>query len=127
MLTLFEQALVMHIIGDWILQNDWMANNKPNLKHPASWIHGGIHALLLFPVLGWQGGLILGLCHLLIDTRGPFKWWRKFYRMTAEGPNAIHVAIWTDQVFHVLCLDGHVVPCQVTQDSHDHQALDIFK
>lgn len=104
MLTLFEQALVMHIIGDWILQNDWMATNKPNLKHPAAWIHGAIHAALLTFVLGWQAGLIIGVFHMLIDTRIPFRWWQKTFRMTGEGPNAVHVAIWTDQVMHVLCL-----------------------
>lgn len=104
MLTLFEQAIVMHLIGDWILQNDWMATNKPNLRHPAAWIHAAIHAVLLTIVFGWQGGLILGLAHILIDTRIPFRWWRKVYRMTAEGESASHVAVWTDQVLHVLCL-----------------------
>ncbi|MEX0331596.1 MAG: DUF3307 domain-containing protein [Puniceicoccaceae bacterium] len=104
MLTLFEQALVMHIIGDWILQNDWMANNKLSLKHPAAWIHAGIHAVLLGLVLGWPAGLIIGVFHMLIDTRVPFRWWQRTFRMTEDGPTAVHVAIWTDQVMHVLCL-----------------------
>jgi hypothetical protein len=104
MLTLFEQALIMHLIGDWILQNDWMAANKPSLRHPAAWIHAGIHVLLLSLVLGLLAGLVLGVLHMLIDTRGPFRWWRSTFRMTADGPNACHVAIWTDQVMHILCL-----------------------
>lgn len=108
MLTLFEQALVMHLIGDWILQNDWMAENKPNLKHPAAWIHTGIHVVLLTIVLGWKGALILGVLHLIIDTRLPFRWWRNTFKMTAEGPNASHVAIWTDQVMHVICIAVYV-------------------
>jgi len=104
MLTLFEQSIVMHLIGDWILQNHWMAENKPNLKHPAAWIHMLIHIVLQSLVLGVQGGVILGILHILIDTRVPFRWWRKLFGMTAEGPTAVHVAIWTDQVLHVLCL-----------------------
>lgn len=108
MLTLFEQALIMHLIGDWILQNDWMARNKPNLRHPAAWVHGSIHVVLMAIVLGWGAALALGACHLLIDTRGPFGWWRRFFRMTTEGPNALHVAIWSDQVLHVLCIAAWV-------------------
>lgn len=104
MLTLFEQALVMHIIGDWILQNDWMAANKPNLRHPAAWIHGAVHGGLLSLVFGLTGGIIVGLLHILIDTRIPFRWWQKTFRMTSEGPAALHVQIWTDQVLHILCI-----------------------
>ena len=104
MLTLFEQALVMHLIGDWVLQNHWMAENKSNLRHPAAWIHAAIHMILLGIVLGWAGGLVLGLVHLSIDTRLPFELWARTFRMTTEGPHAVHVAIWTDQVFHVLCI-----------------------
>lgn len=104
MLTIFEQALIMHLIGDWILQNDWMAKNKFNLKHPAGWIHALIHTVLQALVLGWIAGVILGVLHLLIDTRGPFRWWRRFFRMTGEGPNALHVAIWSDQVLHLITI-----------------------
>ena len=104
MLTLFEQAIVMHLIGDWILQNHWMAENKPNLRHPAAWIHTAIHIVLQSLVLGLLAGVVLGILHMLIDTRLPFRWWRDNFKMTAEGPTSNHVAIWTDQVLHVLCL-----------------------
>ena len=94
----------MHLIGDWILQNDWMARKKTSIKHPASWIHGAVHFVLQALVLGWVAGLVLAVVHILIDTRLPFHWWRRFFRMTEEGPNALHVAIWTDQVLHVLTI-----------------------
>ena len=114
MLTLFEKALLMHLIGDWILQNDWSSNNKCDLKHPAGWIHAAIHFVLLSIVLGWLGGLVLAILHLVIDTRIPFNWWRKTFRMTSEEPIGTHVAIWTDQVLHILCIAAwiqFVVPC----------------
>lgn len=104
MLTLFEQALVVHLIGDWIFQNHWMSESKSDLRHPAAWIHGLIHFLLMFLVLGWVGALVLTILHMLIDTRVPFRWWRKVFRMTDEGPMGAHVAIWSDQVLHVLCI-----------------------
>jgi hypothetical protein len=108
MLTLFEQALIMHLIGDWILQNDWMARNKPNLRHPAAWVHTGIHVVLVGLVLGWVAGLVLGILHMLIDTRQVFRFCRKLFRMTADDPMGTHVAIWTDQVLHVLCIAAWV-------------------
>ena len=104
-MTLFEQALVWHLVADWLLQNEWM-QNKVNLKHPAAWVHSGIHTwglLLLFPV--WLA-LLVGVTHLLIDTRVPLKWWRGFIRQTTDpnNPASMHVAFWGDQVLHILIL-----------------------
>ena len=100
-MTLFEKALVLHLIGDWLLQNDWMARCKVDLRHPAAWVHAGIHAVLLSLVLGWVGGLVLGLVHMLVDTRVPQQWWRRIFRQTQEGEIALHVAVWADQVIHI--------------------------
>ncbi len=101
MLTPFERGLIAHLIADWLLQNDWMASNKMNLAHPAAWIHSSIHAVALSLALGWQAGLVLGFIHLLIDTRIPLQWWQRTFRQTSEGPAALHVAIWGDQVLHI--------------------------
>lgn len=73
MLTPFERGLVAHLIADWLLQNDWMARNKGDLRHQATWVHAGIHAVLLGLALGWLAGLVLGLLHVLIGTRIPFR------------------------------------------------------
>ena len=108
MLTPFERGFIAHLIADWLLQNDWMARNKTNLTHPASWVHSGIHALALGLALGWQAGLVLGLIHLLIDTRIPLQWWKQFFRQTVDGPAALHVAIWGDQVLHIVAIGAWV-------------------
>lgn len=100
-MTPFEKALVAHLVGDWLLQNDWMARHKSRLAHPAAWVHGAIHGVLLGLALGWLGGLVLAVVHVLTDTRIPQRWWTRLFRQTADGPSALHVAIWGDQVLHI--------------------------
>lgn len=104
MLTPFERGLIAHLIADWLLQNDWMANNKPNLKHPAAWLHAAIQAIALAIALGWQAGLVLGLIHLLVDTRCPLGYWQRVFKQTMDGPATLHVAIWGDQVTHIIMI-----------------------
>lgn len=100
-MTPFENALVAHLVGDWLLQNDWIARHKQSLKHPASWIHAGIHGVLLGLIFGWIGGVVLGVVHALIDTRGPQRFWGRLFRQTTDGPLGDHVLIWGDQVIHI--------------------------
>lgn len=99
-------GVVAHIVADWLLQNDWMAVNKPQLtKSLAGWVHGGIHFVCLscvFPVLT---ALVLALVHIWIDTRTPLVFLRSRLGQGKEGnPVAMHVAIWHDQVVHVVCI-----------------------
>ncbi len=101
MLTPFERGFIAHLIGDWLLQNDWMSRNKANLRHPAAWTHAAIYAGLLSLALGWQAGLVLGALHLLVDTRAPLRWWQNVFGQTREGPIAITVKVWADQVIHI--------------------------
>lgn len=104
-MKLFLCGLVWHWFADWILQNRWQSDNKSSLLHPASWIHSGIHLLgLLFIFPEWWMAVLIAISHLLIDTRAPLIWWRKFYKQTTEGPVALHVAICGDQVAHITIL-----------------------
>ena len=100
----FVKGLLVHLLADWMLQSDWMSNNKVSLRHPAAWVHSGIHTLgflLVFPPLG---ALFLGLSHLLIDTRLPLSYLRKIMGQKAEGPSGISFMIWQDQVAHILLI-----------------------
>ncbi len=98
-------AIILHLIGDWLLQNDWMAFNKMSLRHPASWVHGGIHTGLLLLVFPWYAAVTVGFIHMLIDTRKPTFWWMEHMKqMTIEGPHVLLVEIWLDQVEHIVVL-----------------------
>jgi hypothetical protein len=93
-------GLVAHLVADWPLQNDWMANNKAKrgkpgalsdplalerqpwwLRHPAAYVHAAIHGVLLALVFGWVAGP-LALAHLVIDCRWPVAKWSRFMRQT---------------------------------------------
>lgn len=112
-------GIVLHLIADWPLQNDWMAKHKQSPLHPALYVHGCIHGLLLALVFGWAA-IPLSAVHMLIDTRRPIVWWCKLMRQTpprnfgiriTEQPHPVllydmgmEVRLWTDQVFHITCV-----------------------
>lgn len=116
-------GLVAHLIADWPLQNDWMANGK---AWPWTWsiaglapafTHALIHMIALGIVFGYWPGAVLGFVHLAIDTRIPVAWWSKLVRQTQPRPVMMgleekvpmvdvgtEVRFWTDQVFHIVCV-----------------------
>jgi len=98
-------GLVAHLVADWLFQSSYMAQYKTDLKHPASWVHAGIHFVLYLFVFPWPVALLLALIHLLIDTRKPLQWWAKHVvPHPYEGEIAMHVIIWRDQALHVAFL-----------------------
>lgn len=116
-------GIVLHLVADWPLQNDWMAKHKQSLRHSAAYVHAGIHGLLLATVFGWAA-IPLALVHLLIDTRKPVVWWSQLVRQTqpenryffqrSDSTRQVYeilvydigteVRFWTDQVFHIACV-----------------------
>jgi len=104
--NLFIAGFIAHIIGDFMLQNEWMATYKTSLLHPASWVHSGIHFIVLLFVFSPFLALLLAISHLLIDTRVPLREWRRFYKQTNDpkNPAFISFAMWQDQVLHLLCI-----------------------
>jgi hypothetical protein len=99
--NLLVWGMLAHLIADWLLQNRWMAEHKTTLRHPAAWVHSGIHGLALAFVFPPAIAGLLALSHLLIDTRKPVAWWTRTYLQATDGPAALHVAIWADQVAHL--------------------------
>lgn len=78
-------GLVLHLIVDWPLQNDWMAANKTNLRHPAGYVHAGIHGCFLAVIFGWVA-IPIAISHLLIDTRKPVVWWSRLVGQSQPKP-----------------------------------------
>ena len=98
-------GLVAHLVADWLLQNDWMASNKCNLVHPAAWVHGAIHAAVMALVFPWPWAMLIGLAHMVIDTRVPLNWWGVIFgKVNDSTVQAWMVSVWNDQALHVLLI-----------------------
>jgi len=97
-------GVVAHLVADWMFQNDWMAVNKIDLRHPAAWVHAGFHAGFMWLIFPWYIALLIGVTHLLIDTRKPVGWWMRVVKQTRRGPHYLIVEMGLDQVFHVVVL-----------------------
>jgi hypothetical protein len=98
------------------------------LRHPAAYVHAGLHGAAQLLVFPWPAALAIGVMHLLIDTRVPVEWWSNLIRQTqpetqrAKGwvpgdprsapsigvtlpPTVMDIGatvrIWADQVWHI--------------------------
>lgn len=131
-------GIVVHLVVDWLGQNEWMAVNKMKRRsrvvqvpsevsltgerysvpmrvdgpwwdrHPAAYVHAGLHGAAQLLVFPWYGALAIGVTHLIIDTRWPVQAWSKLIRQTQPDPSRFplmdlgaDVRIWADQVWHI--------------------------
>lgn len=91
----------IHLVVDWLGQNQWVALNKTRLRHPAGYIHAAGHTLALWIVFPLAAAAALGVAHFLIDTRRPLELWARVMSQPTEGPNAFTIHVWRDQALHV--------------------------
>ena len=100
MAELLIWGILLHLIVDWLFQDEWTAIHKTNLKSPAGWIHASLHTLAMFLVFPMGVALAIGIAHLIIDTRKPLQWWANIVKVPKQGEIGLHIAIWRDQVLH---------------------------
>lgn len=93
-----------HLIGDYLLQNDWIANGKKT----KSWIctiHVMVYMLpFLFTGLAWWKLLLIALQHWLQDRTNFVHWSMKVMgrHEFAVQPLAPWSIIITDNILHIL-------------------------
>ncbi len=104
--------LLGHLVGDYILQNDWQAANKTQRHWPCL-----IHCLLYtvsvwafsFLWLPWWGLAICFLSHYPIDRYRLAAWWMKnisgqTHFASKEHPMFPWSVVMVDNIFHLLTL-----------------------
>lgn len=103
--------LAGHLAGDYLLQNDWMAQGKKR----SSWIcavHCLIYTVCVLAIGGFESFgiawtfLAIFIPHFLIDRWGFVRWWMGFYGQSdfAKPPMAPWSFIAVDNSMHIVCL-----------------------
>ncbi|MEQ8175561.1 MAG: DUF3307 domain-containing protein [Syntrophomonadaceae bacterium] len=105
-MTLFEALLVGHLVGDFLFQNRWMADNKSKKVIPLV-VHSLVYSLSIFALAWLAGGIslmatgIIFISHVLLDERRFTRWW---ITNISRSPDIGWVQFAVDQVFHILLL-----------------------
>lgn len=93
------QVLFAHFVGDFILQSDWMAQNKSKKLYPLC-THVTVYSLPLY-FWGWKFALANAGMHFCIDfvtSRISSRLW------AAKQVHWFFVVIGFDQFLHAACL-----------------------
>jgi len=114
-MTIFEGLLMAHLLGDWIFQTEWQAENKKQKFH-ALLIHVIIYHLIAWIILYFGFGLpalpvlavvvILAVLHAIMDGLPTVRWIMKGLRITVERTPERWLLIAVDQAIHLLLLGG---------------------
>ena len=112
-MNIFGWLLLGHLLGDWLLQNDWMARGKreglftlAGMAHFATYTAAILTALWLFNdreinlVTSLTIGVSVFVSHWLIDATDIVQRWMRFYGQS-DGEM---VRVMVDQTLHLLTL-----------------------
>lgn len=109
----FTWLVIGHLVGDWLLQNDWMAKGKrEQFITQAGMTHFLIYTLAVMLTFGIANGSSVGIftyllvtvlvfvSHWLIDATRVVEFWMHMSGQT----NIPMVRVMVDQTFHFLVL-----------------------
>jgi hypothetical protein len=105
-LNLFSWLLIGHLVGDFLLQTNWMAVNKPT-KLSALLTHVTIYTLVVTAFAYLAGGIsykaavFIFLTHMILDKRNFVAFWVKNVNKAEKTP---WLNIASDQSWHLLIL-----------------------
>ncbi|MDA8213383.1 MAG: DUF3307 domain-containing protein [Clostridia bacterium] len=105
-MTLFDWLLVGHLVGDYLLQNRWMAVGKLKFWAPLL-VHSAVYTLtvallaLFSEGLTWPAVALIFLAHVALDRRGFVKFWAERLTGAADLP---WLVIMVDQAWHIVVL-----------------------
>jgi hypothetical protein len=101
-------AIVGHLVGDYLLQNDWMALNKKKRSLPCI-VHCTLWTLSVCFFAGWwtlPAIAVLWVTHFIQDRTGIILWYMKSIGQDQfiSGPCAPWSVIVVDNVWHIVVI-----------------------
>lgn len=102
------EQFILHMVGDYLLQNDWMALNKKKkgrLGLLACLVHCTLYSLPFFLIGNWKQVLVIFITHFLIDRWFFVKWYMNLVGQAnfAKPPTAPWSIFFVDNTFHFVC------------------------
>ena len=115
-------VVLAHLVGDYILQSDWMASEKTKKWFPA-WIHGITYGFpFIFVTQSWMALAVIVITHVVIDRYrlakyivwaknffAPRSWWRPWSECSETGYHisrptwmAVWLMIIADNTIHLV-------------------------
>lgn len=109
--------LILHLIGDYLVQNDWMALNKKKVSWKgelACQIHCITYSLPFLFITTPLATLAIYLSHYVIDRTNIVSYFLAFKNWTFSTENfgfgkerPVFITVWlyiiVDNVFHIIC------------------------
>lgn len=108
-MSFFDVLLMGHLVGDFLLQTNWMARYKTS-RWDALLAHSAVYTVSV-AAAAWLDGVVLGLValalllvsHAWLDRRTFERWWaRRIGGVTRAEDQWLVIVM--DQVFHLLVL-----------------------
>lgn len=104
-MTIFGWLLIGHLLGDYLLQNRWMAEKKSKEWIPLL-VHTTVYTLVVFIMsllgggLSWRGVALVFITHLILDRRFLTEFWIN----NVTFNNSPWLIIMVDQSWHIVVL-----------------------
>ncbi len=93
--------LILHLIGDYVTQNGWMANNKTKEWLPAI-VHGIVYSIPFLIFYGWAPFIPICITHIILDHTRAIKYllrvkewnFKEEWGYKTEGEGAMPPFMW---------------------------------